>query len=561
MFPAVSEGTTAGSSDPESPWRPAEAAGAPAGSRMPSRIALIALLVGLIVTAVLAIICVQLYDQNETRLLRLRARELALVLTATVPSTQTPLASAAELAEATAGSVPKFRAFVSPYVGPGKQFESVSLWRVGPSGTTLTSAVVGPAPLLASLPSQARSFFERGRHTDLLNVTGILGAARPSLGFSYKALGASPRFVVYAEKQLPKNRRSTVESNSAFSDLNYALYLGHRQSSSSLLVTSLSHLPASGRRAADVEPFGDSALTLVVTPRVSLGGAFFQHLPWIVAVAGLLISLAAALLTDRLVQRRRRAEALARILDRVAGENQRMYAEQRSIAETLQHALLPSALPKIEGLTISASYIPASAGIDVGGDWYDVVAIAEGRVLLVIGDVSGHGLIAATTMASLRHATLAYAAEDADPVSVLTKLSDYVNQGPHDYFATMLCAIVDLGDASLTIASAGHPPPLLMTGGRGRYLDVSPGVPIGVRRTAPYASSRLTVAPNSTLVAFTDGLVERRGEVIDAGLDRLRIIADRQTLPVEDLGGRLASDLATDEHHDDTAILIVRWQD
>jgi len=538
-----------------------ESEGDPGGSRMPSRIALTALLIGLIVTAVLAVICVNLYDQNENRLLRLRARELGLVLTATVPSTQTPLAFAAELAETTDGSAQKFRAFVAPYVGAGKQFESISLWRVAPAGASLTAGVVGTTPLLASLPAEAREFFRRGRHTDLLNVTGILGTENPSLGFSYKAPGANPKFVVYAEKRLPKDRRSALESDSAFSDLNYALYLGRTQNTSSLLVTSLSHLPATGRRASDVEAFGDSSLTLVVTPRGSLGGSFFRSLPWIVAIAGLLISLAAALLTDRLVQRRRRAETLADALDRVAGENQRMYAEQRSIAETLQHALLPSAMPEVEGLTISASYFPASAGIDVGGDWYDVVTTGEGRVLVVIGDVSGHGLLAATTMASLRHATLAYAAEDPDPVRVLTKLSDYVNQGPHDYFATMLCAIIDLRDSSLTMASAGHPPPLLMAGGHGHYLDVRPGVPIGVRRARAYTSSAVTVAPDSTLVAFTDGLVERRGEVIDAGLDRLRILAGGQALPVEDLVERLASDLASDDHHDDTAILIVRWTD
>ena len=144
-----------------------------------------------------------------------------------------------------------------------------------------------------------------------------------------------------------------------------------------------------------------------------------------------------------LARRRVYAERLAGVLDRVAAENREMYTQQRSIAQTLQHALLPEALPALPGLQVSARYVPAAAGVDVGGDWYDVVRCDGDRVLLVIGDVSGHGLRAATTMASLRHATLAYAAEDPSPASVLSKLSNFVNASSPDYFATVLCVLVD----------------------------------------------------------------------------------------------------------------------
>src|SRR6202035_4731515 len=99
------------------------------------------------------------------------------------------------------------------------------------------------------------------------------------------------------------------------------------------------------RQASNTVPFGDSAFTLIVTPRDSLGGTFFELLPWLIAVVGTALSLAAALLTDRLQRRRRGAEELAINLDRVAEENRRLYAEQRDIAQTLQHALLPESLP------------------------------------------------------------------------------------------------------------------------------------------------------------------------------------------------------------------------
>jgi len=307
-------------------------------------------------------------------------------------------------------------------------------------------------------------------------------------------------------------------------------------------------------------PFGDSAFTLVVTPKRSLGGTFFQSLPWIIAVGGGLLALAATLVADRLVRRREHAEQLAGVLERVASENRKMYTEQRSIAQTLQHALLPDMLPELPGLQVSARYIPAASGIDVGGDWYDVVATGDGRILLVIGDVSGHGLAAATTMASLRHAALAYAVQDCRPTTVLSELSDFVNSGPHDYFATVLCALIDVDAHRLTVATAGHIAPLLISGGDGEFVQLEADVPIGVARATPYRQTTVSVASRSTLVAFTDGLVERRGEILDVGLARLRDAAAGQGLALEDLLTKLARDVASEDHHDDTAIVGIQWQ-
>ncbi|MCW3020074.1 MAG: Two component signal transduction histidine kinase, partial [Solirubrobacterales bacterium] len=364
----------------------------------------------------------------------------------------------------------------------------------------------------------------------------------------------------YAEGLLPENRRSRIASGSGFSDLNYALYLGRTRSRKDLLLTSLRQFPITGRQASDVVPFGDSAFTLVVTPRESLGGAFFQSLPWIIAGVGVLLTLAAALITDRLARRRRHAERLAVDLDRVATENERMYTQQRGIAQTLQHALLPDALPELDGMRVGARYVPAASGIDVGGDWYDVVEVDDHGVLLLIGDVSGHGLRAATTMASLRHAALAYAVQDSAPATVLAKLSDFVNSGEHDYFATVLCALIDVQAHTVTVASAGHMAPLLIDGDDGRYVEFRVDVPIGVVGESPYHEAVVSVPSNATLVAFTDGLVERRGEVLDVGLERLRDAATGTDLPLEELLSRLAHDLASAEHHDDTAIVGIQWQ-
>jgi serine phosphatase RsbU (regulator of sigma subunit) len=551
--------------EPAAAEGPAEGVASPASSPgslwrwRPSRVTVAALLTGLIVTVALSLTSAAVYNRNERRLLNLRVRELSLVLAATAPSTQTPLASAAELANATGGNAQKFRAFMAPYVGPGHQFTSVSLWPLG-TAHLAPSTVLGMMPALASMPERAEQFFTHSTRPGVLNLTGFLESSHPALGFDFSAPGRAHGFAVYAEKPLPANRRSKLEKNSAFSDLNYALYLGHSKRTSDVLVTSLKHLPIKGRQASDVVPFGAGVFTIVVSPNGSLGGAFFERLPWIIALVGLLLSLAAALMTDRLARRRRYAEQLVGVLDRVAAENREMYTEQRSIAQTLQHALLPDTLPEFVGLQVGARYVPAASGIDVGGDWYDIVAASDGRVLVMIGDVSGHGLRAATTMASLRHAALAYAAQDPSPSSVLAQLSDFVNSGPHDYFATMLCALIDVGAHRLTVASAGHLPPLVIDDAGGQFVQFDANVPIGVARKSPYLETAVSVRPNSTLVAFTDGLVERRGEVLDIGLTRLRETATNVELPLEDLLIELAHGLASEGHHDDTAIVGIRWQ-
>jgi serine phosphatase RsbU (regulator of sigma subunit) len=521
---------------------------------------MLALVVGLVVTAALALTALALYNRNEDRLLKLRVRELSLVLTGALPSVQTPLASADALADATAGNPQKFRSFIVDYVREGRAFASVSLWPLG-RPSLAPSVVVGSQPQLASLPAQARAVFAKAGHSNQLIVTGILGTRNPSLGYAFSTPGLKGGFAVYAENPLPRSRHSSLAASSGFSDLNYALYLGHGEGPGELLVTNVRHTPITGRHAEQTVPFGDSAFTLVVTPNTSLGGTFFEDLPWIIGVVGVMLALAAALMTDRLAGRRRQAEELAAVLDRVAQQNRQMYAEQRGIAQSLQHALLPETLPALDGLAASALYVPATSGIDVGGDWYDVVPIDDRSVLLIVGDVSGHGLRAATTMASLRYAALAYAAEDPEPASLLARLSDFANRVEHAYFATVLCARIDVAGNALTLASAGHLAPMLLDERGASYIEVEAGVPIGVAREVPYESVTVEVAPRSTLVAFTDGLVERRGEALDAGLARLRRVATAQASTLEDLVARLAGEVAPDSHHDDTAILAIRWRD
>ena len=528
-----------------------------AARRRPSPIATWVLVVGLIVTAALTWTSLSVYNRNEDRLLRLRVRELSLVLTGALPGVQTPLASAAALANATHGDPGKFRAFVDPYVGPARQFVLVSLWASTAAHATPVAAVGSASQLTAAARA---AFLRQSAHHSQLIVTGMLSGPTPRLGYAFSTPGVTGGYIVYAEAALPKSRRSRLESDSGFADLDYALYLGARPRRQELLLTNITRFPITGRQASQQVQFGDSRLTLVVTPNTSLGGTFFQRLPWIVAILGALLAAAAAAMTDRLARRRRQAEHLAVVLEGIASENRALYAEQRSIAQALQHALLPEELPVIAGLHTSARYVPAASGIDVGGDWYDVVTVEEGHVALIVGDVSGHGLRAATTMASLRFAALAYAASNSQPSAVLARLSNFVNGQPHEYFATVLCALVDIAGHRVTIASAGHLPPLLLDAGGGRFVDIRVGVPIGVQRDAAYQEVSVSVAPETTLIAFTDGLVERRGEVLDVGLERLREMSTGLHGSLHHLVARLADEMTSADHDDDTAIVAIRWR-
>src|SRR5579863_6482891 len=540
--------------------RSAEAAARAARAWRPSRVTTLTFAIGVVVTAALAVTALVLYNNNEDRLLHLRVREVGLVLQGAIPSTETPVESAAALADATNGNAAKLRAFIGPEVGPGGVFTSVSLWPLRP-GPLRPSLVIGATPQVLSLPAPTRAAVVRSIRTHTLTIVNLLAAARPGIGYIYALPGAPHGFAVYAERPLLKSRRSRLESNTGFNDLNYAVYLGRRRVPPDLLVTNLHSFPITGRQAQETIPFGSTALTLVVTPAQSLGGTFFESVPWVIAAIGLLLSLAAALTADRLTRRRLHAEQLAAVLDRVAEQNRQMYAEQRTIAQSLQHALLPERLAAPPGLQASARYVPATSGIDVGGNWYDVVEVEDGAVLLVVGDVSGHGLRAATTMASLRYAALAYAAQDSDPQGLLARLSDFAGNQDHAYFATVLCCRIGVASRQITLASAGHPAPLLIEADGSRYLEVEAGVPIGVSRRAPYGATTATTQPDATLVAFTDGLVERRDEVLDAGLERLRQAATAgRALPLDALVGGLAGDLTADGHHDDTAIVAIRWQ-
>src|SRR5690606_17636139 len=148
--------------------------------------------------------------------------------------------------------------------------------------------------------------------------------------------------------------------------------------------------------------FGDSKILLEMKARDVLDPGLGASLWWMVLVSGTAVVIAAAALTERLSRRRDLAEQLAVEVSHIADEHARLYDEQRHLADALQRSVLPDRLPELEGLELQARYETGTEGLDIGGDWYDVIALEDGRVAVVVGDVSGRGVEAGRVMASLR---------------------------------------------------------------------------------------------------------------------------------------------------------------
>jgi serine phosphatase RsbU (regulator of sigma subunit)/anti-sigma regulatory factor (Ser/Thr protein kinase) len=195
---------------------------------------------------------------------------------------------------------------------------------------------------------------------------------------------------------------------------------------------------------------------------------------------------------------------------------------ERRVAETLQRSLLPT-LPVVPGLQLAARYRPGSTETSIGGDWYDAIPLRGGKVGIAIGDVVGRGVKAAARMAHLQSALRAYALEALRPELVLERMNGFVLEGEQGGMVTLLYAIVDPDGHSVQVASAGHPPPLVLDPeGRPTFVEAPAGSPLGVARYAAYEESVTTLDPWSAVLLYTDGLVEGPELPLGQGLEGLR---------------------------------------
>ncbi|MGA8545214.1 MAG: SpoIIE family protein phosphatase [Mycobacterium sp.] len=232
--------------------------------------------------------------------------------------------------------------------------------------------------------------------------------------------------------------------------------------------------------------------------------------------------------------------------------------QQRETALALQHAILgPAHLPR----GFAVRYQAASRPLQVGGDWYDIVDLEDGRIALIVGDCVGHGLAAATVMGQLRSACRALLLDHPSPRAALAGLDRFAARLPGAECTTAFCAVLNPATGELVYSSAGHPPPILVyADGSTRTLEDGKTIPLGLRPDRPRPEAHVTLPGRATLLLYTDGLVERRGSALDHGIGRAStLVQDGRDSALDDLANQIMSRLAPgDGYQDDVVLLLYR---
>ena len=202
-------------------------------------------------------------------------------------------------------------------------------------------------------------------------------------------------------------------------------------------------------------------------------------------------------------------------------ERARLYDTHHHRATELQRAMLPRSLPQLPGLVSAARYLPGTEGMQIGGDWYDLIRLSAGKVGMVIGDVQGHNAEATAVMGQLRSGLRAYATDGHDPAATLARTSRLLAELDTELFATCLYLTLDLADGTVHGARAGHPAPVRISDGKAVELELPGGPPLGVDPRAAYPLAVERLGPGETLLSYTDGLVEDRAEDYDESVQRM----------------------------------------
>jgi serine phosphatase RsbU (regulator of sigma subunit)/anti-sigma regulatory factor (Ser/Thr protein kinase) len=261
------------------------------------------------------------------------------------------------------------------------------------------------------------------------------------------------------------------------------------------------------------------------------------------------------------------ARMLAQALSRAGAAE-----SERELTEGLQRSMLPSLGPEIPGMHVAARYIPTGGGLQVGGDWYDMIPLPSGRFALAMGDVQGHDVRAAGLMGQLRIALRAYASEGHRPDAVLSRASRFLHGITHDdqmtdlRFATCAYVEADPATGTLEIARAGHPHPAIrMADGTVMMRPTAGGLPLGIDPDADYPTTRFTLEPGETLMLCTDGLIETGGHDMDSGWRRLRAILEAHRgnngADLESLADALVQGVHGPSSHHTTGPLADRRED
>lgn len=539
--------------------RPRRAVGA--GTGRPARLVALICLAGLALTLSAALAAGQADRGTEERLLDVQTEQAASVLAAAISAIEAPLRSALDV-ERGAGGGERGQAAVAELlgqdVGADATYVSASLWRADEGAPIRALALGGPPALRPDDPAM-RDLLERALRAGTTAVRRVDAAGGPRI--AYALADPASGTVVHVERAIPADRRAPVDRDSAYAGLSYAIYLGRTTRTRDMATTNVdpATLPLDGDVISRTTiPFGDISLTLVTAPRTHLGSALSARLPWLLLFGGLLLTGLAVLVATKLTRARATAEADTATIRALYERVDTVFGEQRELFVALQRALLPPADPHIPQLEVAAEYVAGAIGIDIGGDWYSVLRLDGDRFAFVVGDVSGRGVEAVAEMARARFTLRAYLVDGDSPATALAKCARQFDVVADGHIITALVAVGSHRTGAISVASAGHPPPLLAAADGVDYVAVPVGPPLGFGASA-YDETTFTLAPGATLLCYTDGLVERRGEDIDTGLDRLvRTVTDLGDQPLPRLIARVLAEMRDDGAPDDTAVLALR---
>lgn len=522
-------------------------------ARSRRRLPLTIVIVGLAVFFGLAVGARTLFNQQEDRLLQQRVNEAGAALQISVGNIKTPLDAAVAVAASSDGDPVAFMKIISPYVGTDKTYQSAALFKIGTPTPTVQTGT--PLSLSADGQNAVAGMLDSATSNPFI-VVGLLGADQRRLGYAVADAPTGAKYVAYAERALSPDPYVRRRNDEPFAQLNYAIYIGDSPVTDHLLQASVRDLPIPGRTADQTVPFGNSRLLLVMTPIGHLSGDLFANLWWIVAVGGVLIAGALAILTRRLLDGRDTALGLA-------ADNERLYDEQRHIAETLQLGLLPQHLAAPEGVSVAARYWPAGSANLIGGDFYDLFAIDEERWGLAIGDVCGKGIEAAALTGLARHTLRAAARYSSSPVEVLQAVHQALRDHEPPTFCTACFAYIRRsGDDSyrVDLSLGGHPQPLLQHSDGTVETVGTLGMLLGMIEPT-LSTSVVELDPGDTLVFFTDGLTDAPADEAVSVDELAALMSDKRDQTIEQMADSIRAlkrSRRPGGSGDDTALLILR---
>ena len=498
-------------------------------------------------TAAVTVFAQHLVQGQERSLLAERTNEINLVLTNTITtiSTDLDILSQSYLHGGTSG----FAGGAREVLSTGGAARGLAVLRPSGSGFVVVAAAgkgLAPGQTLGGAPTAAMQAAERSSQIAATPVYQVKGTR--AVAFALRAANGD---LIFEQSILGPVRPPSEAGSRPFSDVRVALYASTRPEPGQVVVATTRKLPLPGTVRYAPLMVGSTTWLTGVSAVHPLVGWVAADAPWVALLVGLVGSTIVFLLVESMASRRDVAvEALE--------------LEHR-FAESLQRRLLP-ALPELPGLDVASSYVAGADHQQVGGDWFDVFELPSGQAAIVIGDVMGHDVEAAAIMSQLRASLRSYASEGHDPAWTLERLVGYVELFEVPAVVTVIYGILDPpgpgGCRRFCWANAGHLPPLLRLAD-GTVEEMSGGASplIGAPSSSPRSLAEAILPAGSTLLLYTDGLVEVRDQSLGVTVGQLREVLSRAdpTSAREVCSSILGVQLAT-SRRDDVALLVVRLQ-